>query len=1201
MTPQAYRQLLSERVLIIDGAMGTMVQRLGLGPDAYGGEEFQMLGDILVFSRPEAVKGIHLEYFRAGAMAVETDTFGASPYRLEEFDFSRLDLTSFPKAAQDLNRLSIEELTLRLNREAAQLARAALETYKLDPDYDGRPLLVLGSIGPSNKVLSPTHADLKRGSFAGIIENFRLQVTGLIEGGADVILFETQQDMLELKAAVMGAQKAFLETGVILPIQAQVTVDQFSKMQIFASDIHAALTTLEYTGIDAFGINCSIGPDLMGPTVAKLAQYSRIPICVIPNAGMPESENGQTVFKLSPEQFAKPIAEYVEKYGVNVVGGCCGTSPAHIKALAALLQGKKPKARVLPTEVYISGPQKAVALNSAEALIRIGERLNVRGSKQVRDAVERPGSIDQDVLEEVVTEQTRDLGLEVLDICMDSNQVNTADTLVAVLQHQCVDFSGAFCLDSFDVDALKAAIEVYPGRPIVNSISLEEYSEGVDKVDAVLEATKAHGPVYIALTTGPKGPAVTADEKVDLASQILKKAIEKHGLLPQQFLVDVNAFPIGSESDPALNFAQESLNSIPRIKALYPGVKTTIGVGNLTNGLAQKPYMRKVLTSVFLDEGRKVGLDAAIVNPNHYVPAQSLDPNDYALGLKVIHHKDMEAFAQLEEIALAKKGGPVVQKTAYEDLEPVAQVCQKIKDGFKARVEGRVQVGEFSFTYQDNIVETLAEVVRGGIEPLVLINDHLMVAMEELGQGFAEGQVSLPHLLKAADVMKQVMGFLEAYMKSKTKGAEIPNKGTIVLGTVYQDVHSIGKDLTKTLMENYGYKVIDLGVQVPLQTFIDQAKESGAGYIGLSALLVQTSNHMITLSKMLVEQGLEKKIDLLIGGAPVNRRHAAYVGLAGSDDLAQMRANVFYCRSAMDGVNILGQLADPGRRDQVLAKNREALEQAYRAGQNLASQEASLLNELPRRVIVAAPAVDWNKLFAPKRVEIKLTEFLPKINKTLLYTLNWKYGGKGSWAQKGVTQAQLDEQLNQWASRAEAEGWIVPQGVYGLFAAQAQGDRVTLYNAQKQTLGQVAFNPVIGQGKKDQFSVAQYFGEAGHSYIGLQLSTAGPEADRAVASLKGADSESAWIIQGLADRVAEDMGAYLNQTLNLAVYGPQSGPSCRYSPGYPALKDLENNRVIFDLLGAGERVGVSLTEGDEFSPLGSTAAVVSFHQEAGFH
>ncbi len=528
---------------------------------------------------------------------------------------------------------------------------------------------------------------------------------------------------------------------------------------------------------------------------------------------------------------------FVHKWGVNIIGGCCGTSPEHISALSHKFKGVVPVPRQIEQRTYVSGPQVAVPLDSSESLIRIGERLNVRGSKKVRDAVEQTDTINIHALEEVMREQVDDLGIEIIDVCMDSNIVETEKALPEIIHGLNSDFKGVMCIDSFSVEALEEAIQRYPGRPIINSISLEEYRDGVSKLDAVLETTAGHHPVYMALVNGPLGPAQTAQEKYDLALAIVEQAKERYNVLPDQILIDVNAYPIGSESVEGLNFCAETLEALPRIKAIHPDLKTTIGVGNLTNGLAQKPYMRIVLTSVFLHEARERGLDCAILNPNHYVPLTSLAAEDVALARDVILNRNMDAFERLEEIAMTKKTGTVQKKIDYDALPLEESICLKIKDGKKEKIDGTLDKDGWKYNYADSIVLQVAQAVDKH-EPLEFINSYLMKTMKELGDGFGRGEVSLPHLLKSADVMRNVMTFLEAYMRHKS-GADLTDqiqyKGTVVLGTVYQDVHSIGKDLAKTLLENYGYRVIDLGVQAPLEKFIETAISEKATAIGMSA------------------------------------------------------------------------------------------------------------------------------------------------------------------------------------------------------------------------------------------------------------------------------------------------------------------------------------------------------------------------------
>ena len=1186
--------------------MGTMVQKLDLEDAHYGGPDFRMLVDLLCFSLPEAVVDVHLAFLRAGAQAVETNSFGASPFRLAEYDFTKLDTARFAENPYglELPKTGVAALAYYLSLRAAELARTACERYRREAGYDGRDLFVIGSMGPSNHVISATTANLRRASFDAVAENFYRQALGLIDGGADVLLFETQQDILELKAGVFGARRAMRERGKTLPVMGQVTVDPFSRMQLFNTDIHAALVTVQGIGLDVFGINCSIGPDLMEKTAERLGMLSSLPVSVVPNAGLPVSEKGKTVFKFAPDKFAEHLRRFVAEHGVRVVGGCCGTTPEHIACTVEALKGVKPKACTPPAMVYVSGPQEAVALDSGENLIRFGERLNIRGSKKVRDAIENDTGINHDVLDEVVREQVRDLGCQIIDVCMDSNRVDTVDTLREVVRSQTIDFPGAMSLDSFQPDALAEAVKVYPGRPILNSISLEESAPGVLKMDALIEATQGHDPVFVALCTGPSGPAATAADKCALAGQILDRAREKYGIAPERIFVDVNVFPIGSESTPGMNFTTETLEGIRLVKERYPGAKTILGVGNLTNGLAAKPYMRLVLTSVFLDEARKRGLDAAIINPNHYMYAADLDPEHYALALRVLLEHDMEGFEVLERIAETKKGGVAKQAPVYDSLDTDTAITEKIKDGHKDREPGSFEFQGHVYTYEDKIVLQ----VRDALErwaPLDFVNQRLMAAMQELGDGFAKGEVSLPHLLRSADVMRQVMGFIEKYLYNHSGAAatgQMQYKGVVVLGTVYQDVHSIGKDLARTLLENYGYKVIDLGVMTPLQQFLDAAVEHKADAIGMSALLVQTSNHMITVSRMLEEQGLN--LPLLIGGAPVSDRHAAAVALAGREDPEQMRGDVFYCRTAMDGVNVMNQLVGGHADPAFFEDQRRKLVRKHRQAQRRHEVEANLLATLPRREI-RYDGLDRSGIpcFRSRVRRIALPDFVPFIDRRNLFSLNWRFGGPAGREHAGQGDAAMEALLERWVREAAAAGWLQPQGVMGLFPCYSEGETVVVLDPDSpdHELARLTFSTVIGAGNDDLVSGAQYFmprRERGYDIIGLQLTTAGPQVEAAVEAFKSRDDfESALFLQGFSDRIAEDMADRLHRELReLAGVAPDCGQ--RWSPGYPGLKDIMQNLVIYDALDAGAALGVEVTEVGEFRPTGTTAAAVSFHADA---
>lgn len=1198
---------LKNRVIVFDGAMGTQVHGLNLDAKAFGGPEFQMLSDLLVFTRPDEVSAIHRRYFEAGADAVETNSFGASPMRLEEFDFSRLDLSEFKGVPEgfDPRTATDAEMAYQLAKRSAELAVRGRDTAA--PPEDGGARYVVASVGPSNRVLSPSDAGLKGAKWEEIEENFKVQALGMIDGGADVILHETQQDLLELKAAILGSRKAMEERGKRLPLMAQVTVDKHSRMQIFHTDILAVVAALEDMDVDVIGINCSIGPDQMEATVERLCRHSRKPVSVLPNAGLPRSEGGQTVFQMGAEEFGKLASNFVTRHGVNAIGGCCGTTPDHIRELAKWVRGTKPKTRKLHRGILVSGPQNAVALDSSESLIRIGERLNVRGSKKVRVAVETEGrDIDFDSLEEVVREQTADLGIDLIDVCMDSNIVDTLEVLPKVLRKISTDFQGVFCIDSFDGEALVRGILESAGRPVLNSVSLEEVEPGVTKLDYVLSRTAKYGPVYIGLCAGPEGPAVLAEKKVELAREIMNAAAG-YGVEARRLIIDMNVFPIGAESEEGMNFAMETLKSISGIKALHSEIMTSMGVGNLTNGLSKKPYMRRLLTSVFLNMAKKEGLDAAIVNPQHYVPVEELDEDDVRLARRIIEEGDMDAFARLEEIADKKAGRAVKKSGGYERLSAADAVCRKVLDGYKDRTPGELEYKGKVYEYRDRVVLQVAEVIEQ-VAPLDFINDSLMASMRELGDKFANGEVSLPHLLKSADVMKQVMGFLEKVMKSDEPEAEsgkINYKGTVVLGTVYQDVHSIGKDLARTLLENYGYKVIDLGVQVPLDKFVEVAIEENADAIGMSALLVQTSNHMISVAKMLDEAG-RRDIDLLIGGAPVSWRHAASVAKRGEDDGEIVSNNVVYCSSAMDGVRAMDALCS-GDREKFLTDNQQVMEQRGKIQNAQKQRQEDLLRVLPRREIDTSLAPIAGEV-ASGRLEItnyEYDEVLPRINRKNLFAMNWSYGGSKGRDKRGEGTDKLEGLLEEWLKKSIEREWLKPSSVGGLFPACSDGDEVLIYEDvhSDRVVARLKFTAVVGADRKDVFSPAQFLQRADSGMkgvVGLQISTGGPAVDKAIEEFKKQDdNESSLMLQGLSDRIAEDLADAVHERLRTEVgAGPQDGT--RYSPGYPAMRQMSGNRVLYNLLDAERTLGIKITEADEFIPTGTTAAVVLFHPDASY-
>ncbi|MCD6413070.1 MAG: homocysteine S-methyltransferase family protein [Elusimicrobia bacterium] len=1085
-------------------------------------------------------------------------------FRIQDFDFSAFSDEKFGDSGIDFSSAEPSEISYRLSRIGAEISKKAIGKYMKMAEYDGRPLFVFGSMGPSNRFLSPSPATLKRAEWEDIEKNYYFHSLGLIDGGADVLLLETQQDILEVKAAFSGCLLAMKERGKKIPLILQVTVDRFSRMSLFNTDILSAFVTVQDIGIDVFGINCSIGPDLMEPAVQKISKYSKVPFSVVPNAGLPFTKDGKVIYDFPPKKFAAIMERFALKYGANIVGGCCGTTPEHIREISKRVRGRKPAERKIDKRIFVSGPQNAVPIN-AGGLLQIGERLNVRGSKKVREAVEKSKEIDFDALEEVKTGQ-EELGLKILDICLDSNAYDVKNAMRVVLSRLLPDFGGAFSIDSFDPEVFEAAVKVYPGRPILNSISLEKYGDST-KADVVIEKTVFHRPVYIAMLSDEGGPAKTAKQKLEIAEKLAGKC-RSYGVGFEDIFFDVGIFPVGSEGDAPVNFAVESLDAISLIAKLDKKAKTIVGVGNLSAGF--HPLVRRVLTSVFLAEAVSRGLAAAIVNPNNFIPVESIPSKERKLAERAIFGKDSDALDELERAASLKKGGRKISLSSragkvYDSADRLEAVVARIKDGYRQSLRGKIERGEFNFEYSDGIIPLVFEIFSRK-KPLDFVSENLISAMNELGDKFADGEVSLPHLLKSAQLMKYVMDFTESFLKFSGSG-EVAKKGKIVLGTVFQDVHSIGKDLVKTLFENWGWEVIDLGSQVESGKFVEAAKKHRPFAIGMSALLVQTSNHMLTVAKMLEDENI--RVPILIGGASVNWEFAFKI--ASAVKKGALKEDVFYCKTAMEGVKFIEDLFSD--REKTVYSNRQRLFSHLESGQRVKSSE-----KISEKVPSFRPPLKF-KTFV-RMLNVPLNDI--KINYRLLFNLNWKFG-------KEKTETELARLAAEWIEKSAKNKWLGPAGVAGIFLCNGAGDEIIGYSSDKKEMFRI------------RTKIARFFApqDLGFDAVGLQLATAGAMTDSVTADFERQnDFFSAHIFQGLANRLAEDTAEFLHNFLREAA-GVAQNTGIRVSPGYPAIKDMENNRVIYEVL-KGEKIGVKLTDAFGFRPLAATAAVVCFNPEASY-
>ncbi|MBI5712814.1 MAG: homocysteine S-methyltransferase family protein, partial [Chloroflexi bacterium] len=781
-----YLDALAHRVLIFDGAMGTSIQRYNPTTADFGGEKLWGCNDYLVISKPQMIDEIHSSFLKVGCDVLETCTFRANGLTMRDY--------------------GLQDRIIEINRTAAQLARHAADKFSTQD----KPRFVAGSIGPSGMLLSADDPTLSNVTFDELSATFQEQATGLIEGGCDLLIIETSQDILEVKAAILGIQKAYEITGKKIPLQAQVTLDTTGRM-LLGTDIAASLATLERMPIDAVGLNCSTGPEHMREPIRYLAENSSLPVSCIPNAGLPLNVDGQAVFPLLPEPFANELSEFVIKNGVAIVGGCCGTTPDHLKLLVERIGNRKPSPRPSAPLTLVSSAIRSTGLIQDPAPMLIGERLNSQGSKKMKELLLAD---DYDSMLNLARNQV-ETGAHTLDVCVAlterADEVNQMKKLVKKLS---MSIEAPLVIDTTEADVVEAALKTAPGRVIVNAINMEN---GRKRIDAVVPLVRDYGAAVIALTIDEAGMAKTADRKVEVAKNIYNIVVDEYGLRPDALIFDDLTFTLATGEEEFLNSGIETIEGIKRIKNELPGVLTSLGVSNVSFGF--KLAARAVLNSVFLYHCVQAGLDMAIVNPAHIKPYAEIPEEQRTLADDLIFNRRPDALPRFinffEGVTLS------VQATVDETIGMTDEqkVHWRILHRKKENIENEL----------DSIMERLvAEYVGAhGRAPLQepgyqlpnpdtskaavwILNNVLLPAMKEVGDKFGAGELILPFVLQSAEVMKKAVAHVEQYLEKK----EGVTKGKIVLATVYGDVHDIGKNLVKTILANNGYTVFDLGKQV---------------------------------------------------------------------------------------------------------------------------------------------------------------------------------------------------------------------------------------------------------------------------------------------------------------------------------------------------------------------------------------------------
>src|SRR4051794_25253124 len=860
-----YLDAIRSRVVVFDGGMGATLEQFDLTSEDYGGLPGKC-HEALILQRPDVIEGVHHSMVQAGAEVGETDTFQASRLKLDEG--------------------GLADHTLEINPKAAEIARKAV----------GDDRFVAGSIGPTGHLPASDDPTLGRITFRELVEVFAEQARGLIEGGADLLIIETAQDILEVKASIFGAREAFKATGRAVPIQASVSLLPQGGKMLLGTDIASALTTLEALKVDAIGLNCSTGPEDMRDAVRYLGEFATVPVHCIPNAGLPlQGPDGETIFPETPAELSGILGEFVERYGVTIVGGCCGTTPEHIAAIVDRCAGHDIAARPERKPVHVSSMMAATPLVQDPRPTLVGERVNSQGSRKAKELLLAD---DYDGLVQVAEDQVEG-GAHVLDVCVAlTERQDEADQMRQVVKRIALTQPSPIQVDSTEPEVIEAALEQIPGRAIVNSVNLEA---GRDKLDRVAPLALAHGAALIALTIDEVGMAKTADRKVEIARRIKEMACDQHGLDPDALIFDCLTFTLTTGDEEWRPSALETIAGIRAIKEQIPQVKTSLGVSNVSFGVS--PGARAVLNSVFLHHAVEAGLDLAMVNPNHITPYGEIGELERALADDLVFNRREDALERF--IAHFESKGAEEEAVGAGDptegMEPEEalhfHILRRKRDGVEDWI--------------DRSVEKIGAVPT--------LNEVLLPAMKEVGDKFGAGELILPFVLQSAEVMKRAVARLENYL-DRIEGY---TKGTVVLATVFGDVHDIGKSLVNTILTNNGYTVVDLGKQVPISTIIDAAKEHEATAIGLSALLVSTSKQMPACIQELHSQGLE--FPVLIGGAAINRDFGLRVLYpAGRESDEVYAPGVFYCKDAFEGLNKMDQLVDGEAREALVAKTREA-------------------------------------------------------------------------------------------------------------------------------------------------------------------------------------------------------------------------------------------------------------------------------------
>jgi 5-methyltetrahydrofolate--homocysteine methyltransferase len=1181
-----FLQLVRDRVVIYDGAMGTNIQKRNPTLDDYWGKE--NCSEVLVLSRPDIIRDIHADFLGVGCDVVETNTFGATRLVLREFDLA--------------------DRTKEINLAAVKLAKEAAQQFSTKD----HPRFVAGSIGPTTKLPSLGHI-----GFDEMVAAYEEQALALIEGGVDILLVETAQDLLQAKIATIAVIEAMKRAGKRLPVQVQVTLQESGTM-LLGTEIGAAVTALEPYDIDVIGLNCATGPAEMNDAVRYLGLNSTKEISILPNAGLPQNEGGHAVYKLSPEELAKYHKHFVQDFGVRVVGGCCGTTPEHLKAVIDAVSGVEPAKRELKYTAAASSAYTSIPLDLDPKPLVVAEEMNTTTRvEHFRNLVR--GKKYDDIL--ALAKKLVNEGSHMLDLCCAIVGEDEKDYITSILERIATRVPAPILVDSTEADVIEEALKRIPGKAIINSINLED---GEKRTSKVLPMAKRYGAAVIALTIDEDGMALTAEKKTAIAHRIFKLATEKYGIWPEDIIFDALTLPISTGQEEYRTAGIETLNAIKRIKHELPAVKTILGVSNISFGL--DAYSRRVLNSVFMHEAVNNGLDMAIINYGKIYPLYKLPQEEVGLARKLIF-RDASAGDPLQiymQHFAGTKGKSTASTAAH--IETLS-----VEDKLKyAIINGEKAVGEGA---QKKTLEEILETALEQYTPLDLINTVLLDGMKTVGDLFGARKMQLPSVLDSASVMKQAVAYLEPKMEKKG-GSQ---KATIILATVKGDVHDIGKNLVDIILSNNGYKVVNLGIKQPGDTIIKAAQEHKADAIGLSGLLVKSTLEMKYVIQDLQRQKLE--FPVICGGAALTRKYV-------EDDLRREYSNaVFYADDAFGGLHIMEDLAtQDGKKESRLKEGRTVKEYAKAVA---VDEETGPVFAERSAAVSDAPNIPVPPFWGVRvKKDFDLREIFPYINETALFKNQWQLKTASQEDYLRLVEQKFRPIKRQLEEEVLASGLFEPKAVWGYFPAQSDGNDVVVYepsgsNAHvgtgaspvqaEQSSAEAGSLTAAGGGGRlplrellrftfprqregRKLCVSDFFSSKSSGkmdVIGLSLVTIGDKASVETQRLFEAGEYTKYLyLHGLSVETAEALAEYLHkkirEELGIATEDSahirdlfhQKYRGSRYSFGYPACPNLEDQTKLFALLHPEENVGVRLTTGFLLEPEQSTSAIVVHHPGA---